>query len=272
MGKRFEGKVVWITGGGSGIGLAVAIECAKQGATVAVSGRRKDRLEEAVVAIEAAGGNGLAVPCDVTDEDQIKAAVKQVVDKFGQLDVAIANAGFSVAGKIVDLSASDWRRQFDVNVVGAAVTCRHALPELAKTGGRLALVCSVSGMMPSPGFAAYTASKYAVRAIGQCLSMEIHGTGVSCTLLHPGFVESEIAQVDNQGHFDSNRKDKRPQKLMWKAEPAARVMVRAIHRRKREYVFTGHGKFGAWLGRHVPGVVHLAFRGSSKDKSSLLER
>lgn len=272
MGKRFEGKVVWITGGGSGIGLAIAVECAEQGADVAVSGRRKDRLDEAVVAVEAAGGNGFAVPCDVTNEAQIKAAVKRVVDKFGKLDVAIANAGFSVGGKIIDLSAEDWRRQFDVNVVGAAVTCRHALPELAKTGGRIGLICSVSGMLASPGFAAYTASKYALRAIGQCLSMELHGTGVSCTLVHPGFVESEIAQVDNQGQFDPNRKDKRPAKLMWKAEPAARVTVRAIHRRKREFVFTGHGKFGAWLGRHVPSVAHLAFKGGSKDKSSLLER
>ena len=83
------------------------------------------------------------------------------------------------------------------------------------------------------------------------------GSGVSCTTIHPGFVESEIAQVDNEGRHDPSRKDPRPAKLMWSAEKAAKAMVGALHRRDREHVFTGHGKLAGFVGRHMPGVAHL---------------
>lgn len=271
MSATFEDQVVWITGGGTGLGKAMALEFVKQGATVAVSGRRTDRLQGAVEEIVEAGGVGAAIACDVTDEESVEKAVAEVVSRFGRLDVAVANAGFGVMGAIEKLTADDWRRQLEVNVVGAAMTARYSLAELRKTEGRLVLIGSVSGMLASPGAGAYSASKYAVRAMGQTLSMELTGSGVSCTTIHPGFVESEIAQVDNEGVFHAERRDKRPQKLMWKATDAARVMVQAVKRRKREYVFTGHGKIGAWLGRHTPGLVHQAMKKAGKSVSAKLE-
>ncbi|MFP4598164.1 MAG: SDR family NAD(P)-dependent oxidoreductase [Persicimonas sp.] len=254
----FKNKSIWITGGGSGIGRALAVEFARQGARVAVSGRRLGKLEESVEAINAAGGTGLAVQCDVTEEQQVIAAVEQVVDEFGGLDVSIANAGFGVGGRVEDLSADDWRRQFDVNVVGAAITARHSLPELRKTDGRVVLMGSVAGTIAQPGNSAYCASKYAVRAIGQALAMELSGESVSCTLVQPGFIESEIGQVDNKGQFREDWTDKRPQQLMWPADKAARVIVRAIDKRKREFTFTGHGRVVSFFGKHMPGVVHHA--------------
>ncbi len=257
MSKRFQDEVVWITGGGSGIGRAVALAFANEGATVAVSGRRRDRLEEVVREIESHGVQGIAVPCDVTDERSVQEAVYQIVEPLGRLDVAVANAGFGVSGSIEKLSADDWRRQFDVNVVGLAMTAKYAIPELKRTGGRLALIGSVASMITTAGMGAYSASKYAVRAIGQTLSIELHGSGVTCTTIHPGFVESEIAQVDNEGIFHADRPDKRPEKLMWPADRAAKTMVDAIAARKREYVFTGHGKVGAFVGKHLPSLVHF---------------
>lgn len=254
----FKNKSVWITGGGSGIGRALALEFARQGARVAVSGRRLGKLESSVEAINAAGGTGLAVQCDVTEEQQVIEAVEQVVDEFGALDVAIANAGFGVGGRVEELSADDWRRQFDVNVVGAAITARHSLPELRKTDGRVVLMGSVAGTITQPGNSAYSASKYAVRAIGQALAMELADEGVSCTLVQPGFIESEIGQVDNKGEFREDWDDKRPQQLLWPADKAARVIVRAIEKRKREFTFTVHGKVASFFGKHMPGVVHHA--------------
>jgi len=264
MAKRFENQVVWITGGGSGIGRALALAFAKEGAVVAVSGRREERLQEVVQEVEASGAKALAVRCDVTDEASVAEAVQTVVRTFGGLDVAVANAGFSVAGRIEKLSAADWRRQLDVNVIGAAMTARYAIPHLKKRKGRLALVGSVAAMMSAPGVGAYSASKYAVRAIGQVLAVELHGSGVSCTTIHPGYIESEIAQVDNQGRHDPSREDRRPKNLMWPADRAARVMVDAIAKRKREYTFTGHGKVGAFAGRHAPGLVHFGLTRSQK--------
>ena len=265
----FQDKVVWITGGGSGIGRGLAVACAKQGADVAVSGRRLDRLQSVVDEVTALGRRGAAVQCDVSDDDSVKAAVEIVVKEFGKLDVAVANAGFSVDGRIERLSGDDWRRQLNTNVVGSAMTARFALPELRKTNGRMVFVASVMGMMCSPGMGAYSASKYALRALGQTLSMELKGSNVTCTTIHPGFVESEIDQVDNSGQFHPDREDSRPQKLMWKPEDAGRVMAKAIHKRKREFTFTAHGKVGAWIGRHAPGLLHLAMprRAERKQKA-----
>jgi len=246
-------KVVWITGGGSGLGRAMALEFHKKGYLVAVSGRRKARLEEVV---QLMGGVGCAVPCDVMNEASVAEAVEQVVAQTGGLDVVVANAGYAASGKVVDLSSAEWTRQLGVNVVGAATTVRLAFPHLEQRKGRIALIASVASQVNSPGNGAYNASKAALRAMGLSLAMEIHGSGVSCTTIHPGFVESEIGQVDNTGVFHSDWKDRRPKGLMWPSDKAAKVMVRAIERRKLEYVFTGHGKIGAWLGRHFPGLVH----------------
>ncbi len=256
MAKIFPGKVVWITGGGSGIGRACAIEFAKRGADVAVSGRRLDRLEETCAAVRDHGVRALAAPCDVRDEARLEEVVGEVVGAFGRLDLAMANAGFSAGGRIEDLTAEDWRRQFDINVVAAAMTARFSLPELRKQKGRIMLVGSVAGFVPGPHFGAYHASKHAVRALGATLSAELFGSGGSCTTVHPGFVESEIARVDNAGQFDDARRDKRPASLMWTAERAARVMVRAAEKRKRELVFTGHGKIAAFLGMHFPSLTY----------------
>jgi len=255
MDRSFEGKVVWITGASAGIGRELAREFTRRGADVAVSARRIERLEELAAELRESGRRSLAVPCDVVDEAAVKAASEKVVAELGRLDVAVANAGFGVTGRIEDVPLADFRRQFDTNVMGLLATVQAALPHLRETKGRLALVGSVSAMLPTPGNGAYTASKYAVRAIGQTLAVELAGTGVSCTILHPGFVASEVAQVDNQGRFRPDRKDKRPAALMWPTEKAARVMVDAIAKRRREFVFTAHGKIFAWLGRHLPGLV-----------------
>jgi len=136
----------------------------------------------------------------------------------------------------------------------------------------MVLVGSVSGFVASPGMAPYHASKYAVRAIGQSLSMELAGSGVSCTSIHPGFVASEIAQVDNTGVFRPEVADRRPAKLMWPPDRAARVMAAAIVARRREFVFTFHGKVAAWLGMHAPWLVHaVASRFSSSYRRRSLE-
>lgn len=254
----FGDAVVWITGASSGIGRELARRFAEEGATLALSARRQSRLDELGRELRDRGTNALVVPCDVRDEVAVEKTVERIVGELGRLDVAVADAGFAVTGRIETLGAEDWKRQLDTNVVGLAMTARYALPALRKTGGRLVLVGSVASMVPTPGSGAYSASKAAVRAIGQTLAVECAGSGVTVTTIHPGFVHSEIAQVDNFGEHHADRKDRRPAQWMWSTGRAARVMVRAIHSRKREYVFTGHGKAGAFLGRHTPGLVHWA--------------
>lgn len=256
MSMRFDDHVVWITGGGSGIGRALALEFARRGADVAVSGRRVDKLEAVVREIEGAGRRGLAVPCDVPDDDQVARAVESVAGQFGRIDVAVANAGRGVLGPFEDLTGEMWRGQFDVNLFGAVNTARRALPELRKTRGRMVFVGSVAGLICMPGNSAYSASKFAVRAVALTLAQELKGSGVTSTIIHPGFVASDITKIDNLGGFHSDYEDRRPGMLVWPADRAARVMVRAAAARKREFTFTGHGRIGAFLGKHFPGIVH----------------
>ena len=256
MKNNYNRKSVWITGGGSGLGKAMALRYSHLGARVAVSGRRADRLEETVREIESQGGSGLAVPCDISKEEQIAAAVEQVIDRFGSLDVAVANAAFALKGNIETLEAADWRRQFEVNVIGAAMTAKHALPELRKTHGRLALIGSAASLATVPTFGAYAASKYALRAIGQTLAMELHGSGVSCTVIYPGYMDTEFAQIDNSGHFNPNKK-KVTNRFMWSPEKSAKPCVRAIDKRKREFTFTALGRIWCWFGVHTPGLIYF---------------
>lgn len=248
-------NVVWITGASSGIGKAMAFEWARLGYKVVLSARRKEILEEIALEIENSGGDALVVPVDILDEASIENAVQHIINTWGRLDIAVANAGFGVFGSIDKLTANDWNRQLQGNVTGLALTVKHSLPYLKLNQGRIGLVGSVGAFLPNPHVGAYGASKAAVNSIGLTLQVELIGTGVSCTTLHPGFVESEIARIDNDGVWHPERPDPRPSNLMWPTDKAAKVMVKAIIKRRRNYVFTTHGKVIVWLQRWFPGLV-----------------
>jgi short-subunit dehydrogenase len=253
--ENTNGKVVWITGASSGIGKAMAFEWASLGYKVVLSARRKELLEAIAIEIKNADGEALVVPVDIMDEKSIEDAVQTIINTWGRLDIAVANAGFGVFGSIDQLTAKDWNRQLQGNVVGLALTVKYALPYLKKNQGRIGLVGSVGAFVPNPSVGAYGASKAAVNSIGLTLQVELMGTGVSCTNIHPGFVVSEIARIDNEGKWHAERPDPRPAKLMWPTHKAAKVMVNAIIQRKRNYIFTTHGRVIVWMQHWFPGLV-----------------
>lgn len=251
--STFRNSSVWITGASSGLGRELALAFAREGAHVILSARRVERLTALALEVEQAGGSAVVAPLDVTDEAATQALVSELA---GGLDVAVANAGFGVTGAFADLDASAWRRQLEVNVIGLVNTARAALPLLERSRGRLVLIGSIAGVLPGPGAAPYSASKAAVRSIVQSLAVELHGTGVSCTGIYPGFVRSEITKVDNEGVFRSTRKDQMPARLVWPTDRAAKVMLEAIRRRRREFTFTAHGRLAGFVGRHWPWLLH----------------
>jgi short-subunit dehydrogenase len=248
-------NVVWITGASTGIGKAMAFEWARLGYKVVLSARCNELLEEIAREINNSGGEALVVPVDILEETSIENAVQSIITTWGRLDIAVANAGFGVFGSIDKLNAKDWNRQLQGNVTGLALTVKYTLPHLKQNQGRINLVGSVRAYLPNPNVGAYGASKAAVNSIGLTLQVELKGTGVSCTTIHPGFVLSEIARIDNEGLWHPERPDPRPLNLMWPTDKAAKVMVKPIMKRRRNYVFTTHGRVLVWLQRWFPGLV-----------------
>ncbi len=260
-------NVVWITGASSGIGKSMAFEWAKLGYKVALSARRKELLDEVATNIRQSGGEALVLPCDIMDETAIENTVQQIISTYGRLDVVMANAGFGVFGSLEKLKAKDWNRQLQGNVTGLALTVKYALPHLKKTSGRIGLVGSVGAYLPSPNLGAYGASKAAVNSIGLTLQVELMDTGVSCTTLHPGFIASEITRIDNNGVWHPEQPDPRPANLIWPTDKAAKVMISAVLKRKRNYIFTTHGRIFVWIQRWFPGLMRFIISKKPKPDS-----
>ncbi len=258
----FRDKVVLITGASSGIGAALAREFARRGASVVLCARRTSRLQ--ALAREVGEDRALVVTCDVTRDGDLEAAVAAAVERFGRLDVAVANAGFGVAGRVDRLALDDFRRQFETNVFGVLRTVYAALPEVKRTRGTLVLMGSVSGHVAAPGMAPYCMSKFAVRALAEAMGGELRRDGVSVVLVSPGFVESNIRRTDNQGRVREGAKDPVPSWLVMPAERAARQIVRAVERRVPEVIVTGHGKVIVALDRYARGFVRMVLRRTSR--------
>jgi short-subunit dehydrogenase len=258
MAKSMVGKVVLITGASSGIGAALAREVAARGARPVLLARRVDRIEALARDLREAGGQALAMACDVARDGEVERAAERARAELGSIDVVVANAGFGVIGRIDALTIEDHRRQLETNVFGVLRTIYATLDDLKRSRGCLALVGSVSAYLSTPETGAYAMSKAAVRALADTLYAELQRDGVAVLHVAPGFVESEIRYVDNQGALDASMKDPTPAWLHMPTPRAARQIADAIAARRREVVLTGHGKLGVALARHAPGLVAAA--------------
>ena len=257
---KFSDHAVLITGASSGIGAALARELAREGAKLVLMARRHERLEELRAELAAAGAEGLVHVGDVTQRADLDAAVALAIERYGRLDMAVANAGFGVVGPLETLNVDDYRRQFETNVFAVLETVKACLPELRKTRGRVVLIGSVASYISTPHASPYAMSKFAVRAFAHALGPELEPYGVTVTLISPGFIESEIRQVDNRGVHHSRAKDPLPRWLPMPADVAAKKIVAAAYRRRREAIVTVHGKVLVWVQRFAPWVVRFAAR------------
>jgi short-subunit dehydrogenase len=253
-----NGKVVFLTGASAGIGTALALEWAKQGADIVLTARRTDRLQEVAAQIQALGRKALPIACDVNQEHDLEQAAAQARETFGRIDIVVANAGFGVAGNFEKLSMDDYHRQFETNVFGVMRTLKATLPDLKQSKGCFAIIGSVNSHISLPGNSPYGMSKFAVNAFAQSMRGELRPFGIAVTLISPGFVASEIRRVNNHGVFKPEAKEPVPAWLIMPAETAARQIAKAIYKRRREAVITGHGKLIVFLQRHFPGLVSFA--------------
>jgi short-subunit dehydrogenase len=257
---KFGGHAVLITGASSGIGAALAREFARRGADVALAARRIERLETLAEELRRGGHRALAVVCDVTKDGEVERAVAAARQAFGRVDVVVANAGFGVVGNVERLTLEDYRRQFETNVYGVLRTVWASLEDVKRSRGRVVIMGSVSGHVATPGSSPYAMSKFAVRALAEALGHELAPHGVSVTLISPGFVDSEIRRVDNAGRLSERAPDSIPSWLVMPTARAARQIVNAVARRRREVVITAHGRATVFLTRHAPWLMATLIR------------
>ncbi|MCG5215684.1 SDR family oxidoreductase [Streptosporangium sp. KLBMP 9127] len=192
---KFADKTVLVTGAGSGIGRAVALGFARQGATVVVAARTRDPLEETVRQIESAGGRATATTVDVTDSASVAALVGEIVERYGRLDIAINNAGVFTMGSVTDLPESEWTRVLEINATGVFLAMKHQVAAM-RTAGKGVIVNVSSNLgahMHVPGLSAYAASKAAVTALSRTAALEHIGEGIRINVVSPGPHDTEMS-------------------------------------------------------------------------------
>jgi NADP-dependent 3-hydroxy acid dehydrogenase YdfG len=191
-----DGKVAAVTGASSGIGEAVALAFAREGASVALAARRTDRLEAVAQRIEEAGGRAVAATVDVSDEGEAGGFVRSAAEELGRLDVVVNNAGVMLLGTVAGAKTEDWRTMIDVNLLGLLYCTHAALPIMAEQGsGHIVNLSSQAGRRATLGSAVYNLTKFGVHAFSEGLRQEALHSGIRVTVVAPGFVETEL-----QGH------------------------------------------------------------------------
>ncbi len=255
--------VVLITGASSGIGAELARQFAAQGARVALAARDTARLESVAAACRALGAQAFVVAGDVGIEADCKRIVDATVAHFGQLDTLVNNAGIGASGPfedITDLSIFDTLMR--VNYLGSVWCTAHALPHLKATRGRIVAISSLTGLTGVPKRTAYAATKHAMAGFFDSLRIELAGTGVSVTVVYPGFVFSEInthALAPNGQPFGPRAYVRKPGETMETAE-CCRQILRATASRDRALVMTFKGKVGRLLKLISPALVDMIAR------------
>lgn len=254
----FRGQVVIVTGASAGIGQALALQLARQGAKVAIAARRLERLEQVAAECRALGAEVLVVPTDVSDEAQCKALVEKTVAAFGKLDMLINNAGLAASASFDEFpNLNLFRHTMDVNFYGAVNCTYYALPYLKQTKGRIVAVSSLGGKAAIPYNTPYCASKYGIHGFYDSLRMELYQYGVDITMICPWWVATEFhtAQLNKDGVSRGAERGKvmYTSKTM-SAERCAEITLRAAYKRRRE-VLMGPGVLAVWLKVLAPGFL-----------------
>ena len=183
-------KVALVTGGGSGIGKAIAKALLGEGCKVIINGRNEEKLNQAKLEL---GDNVESIVCDVTDEEQVENTFNGIISNYGKFDILINNAGMAAKAKAHELKYETWKKVINVNLNGAFLCAREAMKIMIKQkSGRIINIGSISGQMSRPENAAYTASKFGLEGLTRALALDGREYGIAVSILHPGNVGTDI--------------------------------------------------------------------------------
>ena len=200
---NLEGKVAIVTGAGRGIGQQIAKGLAAEGARVAVVDLKPEWCEETVAAVKAAGGDAVALGCNVAESAEVDACVKAAIEAFGRVDILVNNAGITKDGLIMRMSDADWDAVLNVNLKGTFLFTRAVSrpmmknkgPDGEQLGGAIVNIASVVGIMGNAGQANYTASKGGVIVLTKTTAKELGSRNIRCNAVAPGFIQSKMTDV-----------------------------------------------------------------------------
>jgi short-subunit dehydrogenase len=220
-------KVVLITGASSGIGKGVALEIAARGAHLGLLARREELLNEIVAEVRAKGVKAVAVTADVRDIKAVREAADRVRRELGPIDILIANAGIGTTDHVLELTPEHTANVMSINLLGAVNSVAAVLPEMVeRKQGRLVAISSLAAYRGLAKSAAYCASKAALSAYFESLRIDLRGSGVGVTVIHPGFIKTDLT---------AGREAKMP--YLMELDDGVRKIVSAIEREKRSYAF-----------------------------------
>ena len=257
LSMSFSEQVVWITGASSGIGKALAIELAAQGARIVLSARNEARLHE-TRALCAKPDQHFVLPLDVTDEKAVFSAPSFILDEMGRLDVVVLNAGIGQRGSVAETSAEIHRRLMEVNFFGQTMPARAVLPHFqAQNSGQFVVITSIMGKLSTPRRATYAASKHALHGWFEGLRAELYTADIDITLLCAGYIKTEISfhsvlgDGTPHGAMDDAHRD------AMSSDVFARKAAKAIKKRRAVAYIGGMERFAPWLERISPALVRF---------------
>jgi 3-oxoacyl-[acyl-carrier protein] reductase len=190
---KLEGRVALITGASQGIGHACALALARQGASLAVAARNREKLDELVKEIETAGGKAAAFAIDVADEEQIKSGIKSAIARFGKIDILVNNAGITRDQLVMRMKRADWDSVLNTNLTSAYLCIQQVIPSMLKQRwGRIINITSVFGQMGQAGQANYAASKAGLIGLTMAMAREVASRNITCNAVAPGFIETSM--------------------------------------------------------------------------------
>lgn len=263
-----KNKVVIITGASSGIGRALAVECAAKGALLSLGARRTELLDQ--LKHELSGAEVLITKTDVSDENDCKLLIEQTVKRFGRIDVLINNAGISMRALFEEVEIKVIKQLINVNFYGTVYCSKYALPYLLKTKGSLVGIISIAGYVGLPGRTGYSASKFAIRGFLDTIRIENLKNGLHVLVAAPGFTASDVRKVALTNDGSLQLVTPRDESKMMSSEECARHIIKAIEKRKRELILTFvEGKLVVFLSKFFPSLIDkLVYKHMAKEPNT----
>lgn len=253
--------VTIITGASDGIGAETARQIAQRdraGTALVLAARNVEKLEKLATELRQQGSTVLVVPTDVTDRDACIALIEKTASAFGRIDTLIVNAGMSAHANFAEIKPEDLQWMHDLmelNYFGSVWPIHAALPHLAMTRGRIAVVSSVAGLIGVPGRSAYSGTKFALSGFCEALRSELEPSGISVTIVYPGVVKTDIRKVGYGASGEALGTSGVREDDMMSVEEAVRLMLNGLRMRKREVLMTRQMRLGRWLKLIAPRVV-----------------